>query len=110
MEATLYGYDRRSGLPFEHWSQLARWSQPVSLACYGTDGGVLRLPFDGLIPDGSPRRVLRVRMQAPGHGTFEAEIPYQAMRRLRSKCYLSAGGFCSSATRSTNTARSVAGS
>lgn len=86
VEAVLYGYDRRSGLPAEHWSQLARWSQPITLGCYGPDGGRVRLPWDGALADrqelGSPGRVLRVRLQAPGHGTFEAEIPFLATRSL----------------------------
>lgn len=86
VETTLFGYDRRSGLPLERWSQLTSWTQPLSLACYGPEGGVLRFPLDPTLVElpryGSPRRLLRVRLQAPGHGTFEAEIPFLARRRV----------------------------
>jgi hypothetical protein len=87
VEATLYGYDRPSRGAIESWSQQARWSQPLTQACYTPDGGLLRLPLEPPFAEAqrlaSPRRVLRLRLQAPGHGTFETEIEFLAMRRVR---------------------------
>ncbi len=86
LEATLHGYEITPREPLERWSQLANWSQPVTIDCYGPAGGVLRLPYcavpNELAYRGSPRRVLRLRLNAPGHGTFEAEIAFLAARPL----------------------------
>jgi hypothetical protein len=86
VEATLHGYEITPREPLEKWTQLAHWSQPVTIACYGPGGGVLRLPFcavpNELAYGRSPRRVLRLRFNAPGHGTFEAEVPLLAARPL----------------------------
>jgi hypothetical protein len=86
VEATLHGYEITPSEPLEKWTQLANWSQRVTIDCYGPAGGVLRLPFcavpNELAYGRSPRRVLRLRLNAPGHGTFEAEIPVLAARPL----------------------------
>jgi hypothetical protein len=86
VSTTLYGYRWRPGDATEKWEPLDRWSQPLTLACYGPSGGLLRLPCltqstDG-VPAVSPRRRLRVELQAPGHGTFEADIPLLAEKIL----------------------------
>jgi hypothetical protein len=81
VEATLYGYNRRSGLPAEHWSQLAHWSQPITIHCYGPEGGVLRLSWAACSEweqAQSPGCRLRVCLHAPGHGSFATEIPFQS--------------------------------
>lgn len=78
LEVTAKGYEQIPGEPVDRWSILARWSEPLSLACYGPEGGVLRLPFRSVPLD--LRRVvgkrvwLCLRLTVPAHGAFEAEI------------------------------------
>jgi hypothetical protein len=86
VEATLHGYEPMPNEPIEKWVELGRWSQQVTLDCYGPSGGVVGLPFSAvanpLACARSPRRELRVKLTAPGHGTFEARIPILAATRL----------------------------
>jgi hypothetical protein len=77
-EVVANGYERVPGEPAERWSILARWREPLTLACYGPFGGVQRLSFHTVPLDLSRvvgKRVwLCVRLTAPGRGVFESKI------------------------------------